>query len=186
MIPTASAPIEGPPIGYRDLLWAFLRVGLMGFGGVAVSAHRVLVEERRWLTDADYAALLAMGQALPGANTVNVAVMLGDRAKGWRGALLAVTGLMAAPLVVLGLALLLYERAVAVPEVRGALAGVAAAAAGLVAGTAIKMLRALGPTRHALLFAALATAPLFGAPLLATLVLVGAASVAVVARQDGQ
>lgn len=183
MIPSASDPSDGPQIGYRDLLRAFLRVGLMGFGGVAVSAHRVLVEERRWLTDADYAALLAMGQALPGANTVNVAVMLGDRARGWRGALVAVTGLMAVPLVVLGLALVLYERAVAVPEVRGALAGVAAAAAGLVAGTAIKMLRSLGTARNALLFAVLALAPLLGAPLLATLMLVGAASVAVAARE---
>jgi len=57
---------------------------------------------------------------------------------------------MAAPLVILVGAALLYERYAAVPDVRAALTGVAAAAAGLVIGTALKMAFRLKPDARAL------------------------------------
>ena len=55
-----------PPPTRLRLFLAFTRVGLFGFGGAAALARQVVVEERRWLAERDYAELLPVGQILPG------------------------------------------------------------------------------------------------------------------------
>lgn len=137
-------------VGTGELCLGFFKIGMLGFGGVATWSRRVIVEERGWMSEADYAAVLGVGQILPGANTVNAAVIIGERFQGPLGSLACVVALMAAPLVILVGAALLYERYAAVPDVRAALTGVAAAAAGLVIGTALKMAFRLKPDARAL------------------------------------
>jgi len=142
----------GHNVSRTDLFRGFFKIGLLGFGGIAPWARHVIVEERAWLGDAEYAALLGIGQVLPGPNTMNTAVMIGDRFQGPIGALLCLLGLMAMPLVILiGLASV-YARFESVPMVGGAVAGAAAGAAGLVIGTGLKMARQLRPTPLAVLF----------------------------------
>ena len=70
---------------------AFLKIGLLGFGGVMPLARRVLVDERAWLTNQEFAELIGMCQVLPGPNVVNLAVIIGARNFGPLGALLALT-----------------------------------------------------------------------------------------------
>jgi chromate transporter len=122
-----------------DLFLGYLKVGLLGFGGVAVWSRRVVVEERRWLTEREYAELLGLGQILPGPNIGNVTVMIGRRFHGLAGAALATVGLYAAPLAILLTLCLAYERYGSLPGVATAMHGIAAAAAGMVIGTALKM-----------------------------------------------
>ena len=69
-----------------DLFVAFTFLALQGFGGVIAVAQRVLVERRHWLTREEFIEILAVAQVLPGPNVCNVAVMIGDRFFGWRGA----------------------------------------------------------------------------------------------------
>ena len=69
--------------------------------GVAAWARRVIVEERRWLTEREYAEVLGLGQVLPGPNVGNAAVMIGRRFHGLPGALLATAGIYCAPLLIL-------------------------------------------------------------------------------------
>ncbi|WP_395696539.1 chromate transporter [Methylocella sp.] len=145
----SSAGEAGAPARLQ-LFMAFFKIGLVGFGGVAAWVRRVLVEERGWLSDRDFAELQGVASVLPGANTVNLAVMLGDRYRGPSGALAAACGLLAAPLACLALVLLAYQGVAQQPAVRGALAGAAAATAGLVIGTGWKLLRALAGERLAL------------------------------------
>lgn len=141
MLP-APPPLARPAC-LRELFVAFTTLALQGFGGVLAVAQRVLCEQRRWLTREDFVEILSIGQVLPGPNVVNVSLMIGDRFFGWRGALVAVAGMMAVPLVlVLSLAAVYVEFA-AVPAVAGALRGMGAVAAGLVIGTALKLLPAL-------------------------------------------
>lgn len=143
-------------ISLRQLFGGFLKIGLMGFGGLAPVAHHVIVEDRVWLTEEEYASLLSLGQIIPGGNVLNLAVILGDRKQGIRGAVTALTALMAMPLIILmGLALL-YERFAGLAIVRSAIGGSAAVAAGLVIGTAAKILWKLKLSWLALTFAALA------------------------------
>lgn len=134
----------------RDLFLAYLKIGLLGFGGVAAWARRVIVEERRWLSERDYAEVIGLCQVLPGPNVGNSAVMIGRRFHGLPGVLCAVAGMYAAPLLILVALLLLWGRYGETPAVAPAMAGVAAAAAGMVAGTALKMATRLRPPPEAL------------------------------------
>jgi len=134
-----ASTLTAPPT-LRDLFLSFLKIGLMGFGGVAAVARHVIVVERAWLDDAEYGRLIGLCQALPGANTINAAVMLGDRYRGPAGAVACVVGIMAAPLAILVMAATAYDRVAGDPLARLALTGAAVSAAGLVLGTAAKLL----------------------------------------------
>jgi chromate transporter len=87
------------PKSLWELYLGFLSIGARSFGGVLPWAHRVLVEERRWVAEADFAELIALCQFLPGPNVGNLSVVLGRRWFGVPGALAAFAGLMALPLV---------------------------------------------------------------------------------------
>ena len=141
-LPPAAAPstLATRIPGRAELFFGYLRIGLLGFGGVAAWARRVIVEERHWLTEREYAEVLGLGQVLPGPNVGNAAVMIGRRFHGLQGALLATAGIYAAPLVILIGLCLFYDRYGQLPAVEPAMAGIAAGAAGMVIGTALKMM----------------------------------------------
>jgi chromate transporter len=142
---TGEKPVPNRVIGLSELFRGFATIGLLGFGGVAAAAHHVIVERYQWLTDKEYATVLGIGQVLPGANTVNAAVMIGDRYQGVKGSVVCVLGIMLLPIIILvGLATL-YNQFAQIPAVNDALTGAAAAAAGLVIGTGLKMARRLKP-----------------------------------------
>jgi chromate transporter len=133
----SSAP---RPTSLRALFWAFTWLALQGFGGVLAVAQRVLVEQRQWLSPEEFAEEWAAAQVLPGPNVVNLSIMLGDRYFGWRGALCAFSGILAAPMVVTLLLATFYAHFANHPAVAGALQGMSAVAAGLIAATGLKLL----------------------------------------------
>jgi chromate transporter len=128
-----------------ELFAGYAKIGLLGFGGVAVMARHVIVEERRWLSERDYAEVLGLGQILPGPNVGNAAVMIGRRFHGLAGALVATAGLYIGPLAILVALALLYDTYGERPGVAPFMQGVAAAAAGMVIGMALKMGTKLRP-----------------------------------------
>jgi chromate transporter len=151
-----NASEAGPrAVSKGELFLGFLKIGLLGFGGVAPWARHVIIEERRWLTDKEFAAILGVGQILPGPNTMNAAVMIGDRFQGVPGVLLCLLGQMAMPLVIVVTLASVYQHFASVPTVRAVLIGAAAGAAGLVLGTALKMIQKIKPTPLALMVVAL-------------------------------
>ena len=166
---TPRASVRGQ-VSRTELFVAYLKIGLMGFGGVAPWARRVIVEERGWLSEEDYAAVLGFGQVLPGANTVNAAVIIGDRFQGPAGSVIAVLAMLTAPMAILVVAATLYDRFQAQPDLQGALAGIAAAAAGLVIGTGAKMAVRLKPDALAIVLgvAAFVAVAAFKVPLAVT------------------
>ena len=127
------------PADCTELFRAFNRLALQGFGGVLPVAHRELVERQRWLSPQQFVELLRAEQVLPGPNIINMAIVIGDRFFGWRGALSACAGLLLVPLfIVLGLAIA-YQQQAAHPAVAGALRGMGAVAAGLIVATGWKL-----------------------------------------------
>jgi chromate transporter len=66
----------------KQLFTGFFKTGLSGFGGMLPYARRMLVDDRRWLTDPQFTELLSLGQTLPGANVLNMAVIIGARFHG--------------------------------------------------------------------------------------------------------
>ena len=151
---THEPALPSAPPTRRALFAAFFKIGALGFGGVAAVARHVIVVERKMLDERGFAEMFGLASTLPGANTVNLATMLGDKSGGVIGAAAAVIGLLSAPLTILVGAALLYDRFSAYPDVRAGLAGAAMAAAGLVAGTSLKILRGLEPDVAAVLMAA--------------------------------
>ena len=124
----------------KNLFLTYTKIGILGFGGVAAVARHVIVEERKWLDEKEYATYLGVGQVLPGANTINVAVMIGERYQGKLGSLVCVVGIMFLPAVIavaLGIA---YDQLSTIPRVQTALIGASAAATGVFLGTGLKML----------------------------------------------
>lgn len=162
-------PVPQSPI---DLFLAFTLLALQGFGGVIAVAQRVLVEQRRWLTREQFIEILAVAQVLPGPNVCNVALMIGDRFFGWRGAFAALAGMMVLPLVIVLGATVIYAHYASNPAVAGALRGMGAVASGLILGTALKLASALGSNPMGVRVCALLAGSVFVAAALLRLPLV--------------
>lgn len=141
--PAAQLEAPRPPEKLGEMFWGFFLIGACAFGGVLPWAHRVIVEERRWLAPAEFAEILALCQFTPGPNVGNVAVVLGRRWFGLAGALAAFCGLMALPLVIVFALAMLYADWATHPTVRAAVTSVGIAGGGLFAGTALKLAKPL-------------------------------------------
>lgn len=140
-----STPDDGETPGLSGvsrgtLFGACLKVGLLGFGGVMPLARRVFVDERHWLTDREFAQLIGISQVLPGPNVVNLSVIIGTRAQGPLGALLALTGILFVPAAFVVLLATFYATVARAPWARAAISAGSAAGAGLILGTATRLL----------------------------------------------
>jgi chromate transporter len=139
-IEQATAPAEPVvPGSLVEIFFAFARVSLVSFGGVLPWARRMLVVEKRWMTPGEFNDLLALCQFLPGPNIVNVCAVWGSRVRGLPGVLASLFGLLGPSVALMIVAGTLYRTYGAVPELQGALTGLAAAAAGLIMSTAAQM-----------------------------------------------
>ncbi|WP_201319885.1 chromate transporter, partial [Burkholderia sp. E168m30] len=101
---TPQAPPAGdaPPPGVLALFIAFAQIGLTSFGGgLSGRMMRDFVHERRWLDEEAFLNGLALSQALPGVNVKNLAIWIGYRLAGWRGAVAGFTGIIAPPAVLI-------------------------------------------------------------------------------------
>lgn len=165
-----QAPLN--PVGKFELFLGFLTIGLLGFGGVGPWSRHIIVEQRRWMSDREFAEVLGVGQMLPGPNTVNAAVIIGDRFQGPAGAVASLLGMMAMPLVIVVSLAAVYDHFAGVPEVTAGLTGAAAAAAGLVLGTALKIIRniKLAPVAYLIIALAFAATGVFGWPLVTVVI----------------
>ena len=136
-------PDHPQPRSLTDLFVSFTLLALQGFGGVLAVVQRELVEKKRWMTREEFIEDWAVAQIMPGPNVVNLSMMIGARYFGLRGALTALAGMLAVPLVLILLLALLHARFADNVRVAGALRGMAAVSAGLIAATGLKMSVAL-------------------------------------------
>ncbi len=167
------------------LFIGFLKVALYGVGGGGgiVFARRLVVEQRRWIGDCDFADILSLCQFMPGPNIVGIAVCVGSRLRGPAGALAGLAGFTVIPLTIsfsLGTWCL---RNTDLAILQGILGGVSAAAAGLLIGTGLRLLVPHCDRPMALFFAVLAFCGLVFTklPLLAILLALAPLSVAIAA-----
>ncbi|HTH93840.1 MAG TPA: chromate transporter [Rhodocyclaceae bacterium] len=133
-------------IAPRTLFIEFARMALSGFGGVMPVTRHAIVVRNQWLTEREFAELVGVAQVFPGANVVNMSVMLGWRFGGWRGSLAAISGLVLPSAVLVVCLGALYAQFADHPIVRSCVRGMAVAAAGLVIATAIKLAQSLPRT----------------------------------------
>ncbi len=127
----------------KALFIGFMKLGLMGFGGVLPLARHMIVEEQNWLSSDKFTDLLGICQILPGGNIVNMAAVIGYDFAGAKGAFSAVFGLMLAPTVIVISLYQMYVNFQDIQLVQHMIQGLAAAAAGLLFATGFKMLKPL-------------------------------------------
>ena len=78
-----------------QLLLTFSQIGVTSFGGgLSGWMLREFVQRRAWLTEEEFLSGLALSQAFPGVNTVNLAIWVGYRLQGNAGALAGVFGMI--------------------------------------------------------------------------------------------
>ena len=141
---SGSQPEPRPrPQTLTDLFVAFTLLALQGFGGVLAVVQRELVERKRWFSREEFLEEWSVAQVMPGPNVVNLAVVIGDRFFGLRGAAVAVAGLLTVPLLVVLALAMLYAQFADNPQVAAALRGMGAVAAGLITATGLKLSSAL-------------------------------------------
>ena len=138
-----TTPVTARPKSLTDLFVSFTLLALQGFGGVLAVVQRELVEKKRWLTREEFVEDWAVAQIMPGPNVVNLSLMIGARYFGFKGAMAALAGMLIAPLVVVLLLATVYAQFADHPAVAGALRGMSAVAAGLIAATGLKLFGAL-------------------------------------------
>jgi len=177
---TSPAPQDRPrPQSLTDLFLSFTLLALQGFGGVLAIVQQELVEKKRWMTREEFVEEWAVAQIMPGPNVVNLALMIGGRYFGLRGALAALAGMLAVPLVVVLLLTLVYAQYAAHPGLAGALRGMGAVAAGLITAAGLRLLSTLKtnplgvPVCIAFCSASFAAIAIFRLPLLYVLPVLG-------------
>ena len=122
-----------------ELFRAFVIVSLSGFGGALPWARRMIVEQKRWMTAEEFNEAFALSQFLPGPNVVNFSVVFGARFGGAAGAGVALAGLMGPPLLIVTVLAILYARFGDLETLSRILAGITAAAVGLLIAVVAKM-----------------------------------------------
>ncbi|MDF3606778.1 chromate efflux transporter [Paracoccus sp. DMF-8] len=166
---------------FAEVFRAFLKLGLTSFGGPIAHLgffRDELIARRKWLSDSDYADLVALCQFLPGPTSSQVGFALGLMRAGWRGALAAFVGFTLPSALMLTALALAASRFQALPD-SGVLQGLKIVAVAVVAQAVLGMARSLCPDapRAGIAVAALVVLALMpGAfAMLAVIVLGGAA-----------
>ncbi|MGC2109825.1 MAG: chromate transporter [Candidatus Korobacteraceae bacterium] len=133
-----STPATNIPL--LTIFLEFLFIGATSFGGGVVAYLRNgLVDKRKWIDDAEFVEYLAISQTLPGLNATNMAVLVGDRLRGFLGSLAAIVAICLPGGALMLVAGMLYHQHGGKPLITAMLRGVAAAAVGLILATTIQL-----------------------------------------------
>lgn len=144
-----------PAPSLRELFVGLLQVALSSFGGgLSVWSQRIMVEERRWMSNDAFLTGLTVARLLPGPNQINMAVYVGATFRGLPGAMAALAGMLAVPFSLLMGVGMIYFHLHGLPMVDRVLAGMVAVAAGLALSMGFKILPTYMGDPFALLLAA--------------------------------
>ena len=95
-----------------EILKSFLKIGAFTFGGgyamIPIIQYEV-VNRRKWLSEKEFVELLTIAQAAPGPISLNTAVFVGYKCKGYRGALAAIMGVVIPSFVIILLVAIFFH-----------------------------------------------------------------------------
>ncbi|HEY6900167.1 MAG TPA: chromate transporter, partial [Puia sp.] len=167
----------------------FLRLGLTAFGGPAAHIammQREVVDRRGWMDHAHFLDLIGATNLIPGPNSTEMAIHIGQERAGWRGLLMAGVCFICPAVVITGIIAWLYQRYGQVPQVSAFIFGIKPAIIPVILAAALPLAkRALkGMLLWVIALVALAAGlmgvneiyVMFGAGLLALLWMAGRAS----------
>lgn len=133
-----------PQVPLGRLFLSFTGIGAVMFGGgyaMLPLLEREIVERRRWCAHDEMSEYYALAQIVPGVIAVNIAMLIGYRHRGLRGAVVAATGTILVPFVVILLIAIIFQQLAATHFINAVFAGLRPAVAGLLLAAAWNLLR---------------------------------------------
>jgi chromate transporter len=172
-------------VALRDALWVWLRVALLSFGGpvgqIAVM-HRILVEEKRWISETRFLHALNYCMLLPGPEAQQLATYIGWLMHRTLGGIVA-GGLFILPGIISIMALsYIYAAWGRVPVVSAMFFGLRAAVLAIVLEAVLRLGKRALKSPALMVIAALSFIGIFFCSVPFPLIIIGAAGVGVVVR----
>ncbi len=131
------------PISLWTILLTFLKVGAFTFGGgyaILPVIQRIVVEERRWVSQGDFSDILIITQGMPGQLALNSSIQIGIRLRGTAGGAVAALGVtLPSVAILLAIAAYLYPLVRDNIYVQAIFYGIRPAVVGLIVIAAVKM-----------------------------------------------
>lgn len=127
---------------YLQLFWSFFKLGLFTIGGgmaMIPLIQGIVVDQKKWMTEEEAVDCIAVSQGLPGVIAINMATFIGQKKKGFLGAVAATAGIILPSFIIIILVVKLLHGLGDNTYVNGALVGIKAAATGLIAFSAYKV-----------------------------------------------
>lgn len=128
---------------YLQLLWVFIKIGVLGFGGgyamLSLIQHEV-VEHYAWMSTTEFADMVAISQMTPGPISINLATYVGYTTGGFGGSLLASFALCLPSVVMVYLIIRLFMNKKNSALMDNTLKGLKPAIAGLIFAAGLSMM----------------------------------------------
>ena len=144
-LPAAPKAVPTPGVITPWMIYLlYTKITLLGFGGTMFWLRRSLIDDRKWVTEAEFAENFAIAQLIPGgANLYNLSLMFGHRFAGVRGAVAAGLGFICIPFLVMVTVAMLYLQFGEQPLVNKALTGMFTVVVGMMVANAYSMATAM-------------------------------------------
>ena len=125
-----------------EMFLTFAKVGVMTFGGgyaMLPILQREVVENKGWATEEELMDYFAIGQCTPGVIAVNTATFIGQKYKGFWGAIFATLGVVFPSLVIISLLAGVIEAFSHLVWVQNAFGGIRVCVCVLIANAVVKL-----------------------------------------------
>jgi len=125
-----------------ELFFTFAKVGVMTFGGgyaMLPILQREVVENKGWATEEELMDYFAIGQCTPGVIAVNTATFIGQKNKGFFGAISATLGVVFPSLIIICLLASVIEAFSHIALVQHAFGGIRVCVCVLIANAVVKL-----------------------------------------------
>ncbi|WP_137910000.1 MULTISPECIES: chromate efflux transporter [unclassified Burkholderia] len=175
-------------VSFRDAFWVWVRVAALSFGGPAgqiAVMHRILVEEKRWISETRFLHALNYCTLVPGPEAHKLAVYIGWLLHRTRGGLVAGLLFILPGLVALGILSWVFATYGSVGYVQALFFGLKAAVLAVVLEAVVRVGRRALKTRTMVAVAALSFIAIFFFAVPFPFIIIAAAAIGLVGRATG-
>lgn len=134
---------------YWQLFWSFFKIGAFTFGGgyaMIPLIQKEVVDRKKWLAEGEFIDMLAIAQSVPGPISLNTAVFVGNKKKGYWGSLASSLGIILPSFIIILLIALVFTEFKNNPGVERVFRGIRPAVVALIAAPLWKMGKSAGVT----------------------------------------
>lgn len=111
----------------KELAQLFLKLGIIGFGGPAVHIAMMkeeVVSRKKWMTEQHFLDLVGATNLIPGPNSTEMAIHIGQERAGWRGLLVAGLCFIFPAVLITGFFAWIYKKYGQLPEIQPFIYGI--------------------------------------------------------------